>query len=140
MPLWERSRIIAVLGFTALVIGGAQTPASADEGEQGVNGGFDGTTAPFWSTAGVPMTLTDGRACIDVPGGTTNRWDVAIGQNDIDLVAGQNYRFSFDASGDAGHVVRAIVGLAVDPYDTYFEQSPVLGDLQHYEYTFTQGA
>jgi len=34
-------------------------------------------------------------------------------------------------------VVRAITGLAVAPYDTYFEQSPVLGGLTHYEYTFT---
>jgi endoglucanase len=55
----------------------------------------------------------------------------------VSLVAGQNYRFSFRASG-AGHVVRAITGLAVDPYDTYFEASPVLtGDLDAYSYTFT---
>jgi endoglucanase len=142
MSIWERSRtrLIALIGVTALLTGVASAPAHAAEVEQVKNGGFDGTTDPFWSTAGMPMTITDGRACVDVPGGTTNRWDVAIGQNDVPLVAGQNYRFSFDASGDAGHVVRAIVGLAVDPYDTYFEQSPVLGGLQHYEYTFTQGA
>jgi endoglucanase len=143
MPLWERSRIITVAGVAALlsaVIAAPASPASADEVEQVTNGGFDGTTDPFWSTAGLPMTLTDGRACADVPGGTTNRWDAAIGQNDIDLVAGESYRFSFDAQGDAGHVVRAITGLAVSPYDTYFEQSPILGDLQHYSYTFTASA
>ncbi|HEX9999277.1 MAG TPA: glycoside hydrolase family 9 protein, partial [Actinoplanes sp.] len=67
-------------------------------------------------------------------------WDAGLGQNDVALIAGQTYRFSFDASGDAGHVVRAITGLAVSPYDTYFEQSPVLGELQHYEYTFTASA
>jgi endoglucanase len=137
MPLWERSRTLAVVAAAVLITGVAAVPALADEVEQVTNGGFDGTTDPFWSTSGMPMTITDGRACVDVPGGTTNRWDVAIGQNDIDLVAGESYRFSFDASGDAGHVVRAIVGLAVSPYDTYFEQSPILGDLQHYEYTFT---
>ncbi len=140
MSLWERSRArrAAILGVTALLATGASAPAyAADEVEQVVNGGFDTTTDPFWSTAGIPMALDDGRACINVPGGTTNRWDAAIGQNDIDLVAGETYRFSFDASGDAGHVLRAVVGLAVDPYDTYFEQSPVLGDVQHYEYTFT---
>ncbi|WP_436519759.1 glycoside hydrolase family 9 protein [Actinoplanes sp. HUAS TT8] len=140
MHLWERSRAIAALA--ALLLVGAAAPAHADEpgqneAEQVVNGGFDGTTDPFWSTSGMPIALTDGRACVDVPGGTTNRWDAAVGQNDIDLVAGETYRFSFDASGDAGHVVRAITGLAVSPYDTYFEQSPVLGDLQHYSYTFT---
>lgn len=139
MPLWERSRILSVLAAASLLTLGAAAPALADEVEQVRNGGFDGTTDPFWSTAGMPMTLTGGQACVDVPGGTTNRWDVAIGQNDLPLVAGQSYRFGFDASGTAGHVVRAIVGLAVSPYDTYFEQSPVLGDLTHYSSTFTAG-
>ena len=141
MRLWERSRILAVAATAIVLITGvAAIPALADEVEQVTNGGFDGTADPFWSTAGMPITLTDGRACVDVPGGTTNRWDAAIGQNDIDLIAGESYRYSFDASGDAGHVVRAIVGLAVSPYDTYFEQSPVLGDLTHYEFTFTASA
>ncbi|GAA2705389.1 glycoside hydrolase family 9 protein [Actinoplanes palleronii] len=138
MYLWERSR--ATAAFAAILLIGAAAPARADEVEQVVNGGFDGTADPFWSTAGMPIALTDGRACVDVPGGTTNRWDAAIGQNDISLVAGETYRFSFDASGDAGHVARAITGLAVSPYDTYFEQSPVLGDVQHYSYTFTASA
>ena len=140
MSIWERSRILSALGATVLLTTLSAAPAYADEVEQVVNGGFTGTTDPFWSTAGMPMTLTDGRACVDVPGGTTNRWDAAIGQNDLHLVAGETYRFSFDAGGDAGHVARAIVGLAVDPYTTYFEQSPVLGDVQHYEYTFTAAA
>jgi endoglucanase len=138
MFLWERSRSVAAVA-ALLIIGAtapakAAAPAQADEVEQVINGGFDGTTDPFWATG--PITLDDGRACVDVPGGTTNRWDFTIGQNDIHLVAGENYRFSFDASGD-GHVVRAITGLAVSPYDTYFEQSPTLAaDATHYEYTF----
>ncbi|GAA1620146.1 cellulase [Actinoplanes couchii] len=128
--------MIAVVA--ALLMATAAVPAYANqEVEQVVNGGFDSGTEPFWANAGMTIGLTDGRACADVPGGTVNRWDAAIGQNDIDLVAGETYRFGFDASGDAGHVVRAITGLAVSPYDTYFEQSPVLGGWQHYEWTFT---
>ncbi|MEU8663192.1 carbohydrate binding domain-containing protein, partial [Actinoplanes philippinensis] len=138
MHLWERSRNIAAI--SVLLIAGAAAPASAEEVEQVANGGFDNGADPFWTNAGMTIGLTDGRACVDVPGGTVNRWDAAVGQNDIDLVAGETYRFSFDASGDAGHVVRAITGLAVSPYDTYFEQSPVLGDWQHYEWTFTANA
>ncbi|BEL02748.1 cellulase [Actinoplanes sichuanensis] len=138
MHLWERSRNIAAI--TVLLIAGAAAPAQAEEVEQVVNGGFDNGTDPFWTNAGMTIGLTDGRACVDVPGGTVNRWDAAVGQNDIDLVAGETYRFSFDASGDAGHVVRAITGLSVSPYDTYFEQSPILGDWQHYEWTFTANA
>jgi endoglucanase len=138
MHLWERSLTIGAI--TVLMVAGAAAPAHAEEVEQVVNGGFDNGTDPFWTNAGMTIGLTDGRACVDVPGGTVNRWDAAVGQNDVDLVAGETYRFSFDASGDAGHVVRAITGLSVSPYDTYFEQSPILGDWQHYEWTFTANA
>ncbi|GGL15393.1 glycoside hydrolase family 9 protein [Mangrovihabitans endophyticus] len=115
-------RPLAAVSAGVLLTALVAAPARADEIEQVVNGGFDGTTDPWWSTSGIPMTLDDGRACIDVPGGTTNRWDVAIGQNDIDLVEGETYRFTFDTSGSTdGHAVRAIVGDAQAPYDTYFE-------------------
>src|SRR3954451_18782683 len=137
MPLWERSRTVSVLAAASLLTLAAAAPALADEVEQVKNGGFDGTNDPFWSTAGMPMTLTGGQACVDVPGGTTNRWDVAIGQNDLPLVAGQSYRFSFDASGTPGHVVRAGLGLGVLPQGPYFEAAAVLGGPPHYSSTFT---
>ncbi|MBU2669131.1 glycoside hydrolase family 9 protein [Actinoplanes bogorensis] len=136
MSLWERSRILAVVGTAALITTALAVPASAAEVEQVVNGGFDDGTAPFWANGGMTLALDDGRGCVDVPGGTANKWDAIVGQNDIDLVAGESYRFSFDASGSAAKSARAVVGLAVDPYDTYFEQSPVLGDTAHYEWTF----
>ena len=135
--------MIRTLGAAVLLVAGLTAvpaaPAAADEVEQVVNGGFDSGADPWWSTPGMPITVRDGKACVDVPGGTTNRWDAAVGQNDIDLVAGESYRYSFTASGDPdGHVARAIVGLSVSPYDTYFEASPALtvsGDT--YSYTFT---
>ncbi|MBM2616441.1 glycoside hydrolase family 9 protein [Actinoplanes sp. LDG1-06] len=139
MSLWERSRSVAVAGAAVLIVTAvAAVPASAaDEVEQVVNGGFESGTDPFWANAGMTLAVDAGRGCVDVPGGTANKWDAILGQNDIDLVAGETYRFSFDASGSAAKSVRAVVGLAVDPYDTYFEQSPVLGDTAHYEWTFT---
>jgi endoglucanase len=94
---------------------------------------------PWWATPNVGTELVDGRLCADVPGGTANRWDASVGQNDVTLVQGESYRFSFEADGTpAGHVVRAIVGLQEAPYDTWFEVSPqvsVSGDV--YSYTFT---
>ncbi|WP_212989282.1 glycoside hydrolase family 9 protein [Actinoplanes auranticolor] len=139
----RRSFVIRTLGAAVLLVAGltavpAGPAAAADEVEQVVNGSFTAGTDPWWGNPG-PLTLSDGKACMDVPGGTSNRWDVAVGQNDIDLVAGETYRYSFTASGDPdGHVARAIVGLGVSPYDTYFEASPALtvsGDT--YSYTFT---
>ncbi|WP_432136407.1 glycoside hydrolase family 9 protein [Streptomyces sp. bgisy154] len=135
-------RRTSLLTLTAL-LGAALTAlpaqqAGADEVEQVRNGTFDTTTDPWW-TSNVTAGLADGRLCADVPGGTANRWDSAIGQNDITLVKGETYRFSFSASGlPDGHVVRAIVGLAVTPYDTWQEAAPVVtesGDT--YSYTFT---
>ncbi|MFK0115549.1 glycoside hydrolase family 9 protein [Streptomyces sp. NPDC090994] len=124
--------------LTALPAG----PAGAEETEQVRNGTFDDGTEPWWTTGNLAAAVDDGRLCADVPGGTANRWDAIIGQNDIPLVAGETYRFSFRASGTpGGHPVRALVGLAVEPYDAYHEVSPqpsVSGD--SYSYTFTAPA
>ncbi|MFF3935370.1 glycoside hydrolase family 9 protein [Streptomyces phaeofaciens] len=128
--------LAALLGAALTALPAAQ--AGADEVEQVRNGGFDSTTDPWW-TSNVTAVPADGRLCADVPGGTVNRWDSAVGQDAISLVKGSSYRFSFDASGvPEGHVVRAIVGLGVSPYDTWYEATPVLdasGDA--YSYTFT---
>ncbi|MDH6696136.1 glycoside hydrolase family 9 protein [Streptomyces sp. MAA16] len=138
-----KRRRTALLTLTAL-LGAVLTalpaaPALADEVEQLKNGTFDTTTEPWWSSPNVTAGLSDGQLCAQVPGGTANRWDASVGQNDLTLVAGESYRFSFRANGTPeGHVVRAIVGLSAAPYDTWFEVSPQLsvsGDV--YSYTFT---
>ncbi|WAX76508.1 glycoside hydrolase family 9 protein [Streptomyces sp. KMM 9044] len=136
----RRTALLSLTGLLATALTALPAaPAGADETEQVRNGAFDTTTEPWWASAGVTTNLSDGRLCADVPGGTANRWDAAVGQNDITLVKGESYRFSFAANGTpAGHVVRAVVGLSVAPYDTYYEVSPQLsvsGDT--YSYTFT---
>ncbi|MGW3990473.1 glycoside hydrolase family 9 protein [Streptomyces sp. NPDC004830] len=136
-------RRTALLSLTALLATALTAlpaaPAGAEETEQVRNGTFDTSTEAWWTTANVTAAPSGGRLCADVPGGTTSRWDAAVGQNDITLVKGESYRFSFSATGTpAGHVVRAIVGLSVEPYDTYHEVTPQLsvsGDT--YSYTFT---
>ncbi|MGH3994783.1 MAG: carbohydrate binding domain-containing protein, partial [Pseudonocardiaceae bacterium] len=75
------------------------TTAIADAGpEQIVNGTFDAGTAPWWWTGNAPATVIDGRLCAEVAGGTSNPWDAIIGQNDLQLQAGESYTFAFDAS------------------------------------------
>ncbi|MET7689370.1 glycoside hydrolase family 9 protein [Streptomyces sp. NPDC005483] len=136
-------RRTALLSLTALLgavlVASPESPAVADEVEQLKNGTFDTTTEPWWTTSNVPAGVSDGQLCADVPGGTANRWDAAVGQNDVTLVKGESYKFSFTAKGSPeGHVVRAIVGLQVAPYDTWFEVSPQLSvSGNSYSYTFT---
>ncbi|WP_411147875.1 glycoside hydrolase family 9 protein [Streptomyces sp. A30] len=141
-PTAPRPRTV-LLSLTAL-IGAAlvalpASGAAADEVEQVKNGSFDTTTAPWWTTSNVTAALSDGQLCADVPGGTANRWDAAVGQNDLTLVKGESYRFAFTANGSPdGHAVRAIVGLSAAPYDTYFEVTPQLSvSGNSYSYTFT---
>ncbi|MFD9000070.1 glycoside hydrolase family 9 protein [Streptomyces sp. NPDC059582] len=138
-----KRRRTALLSLAAL-LGAALTglpvqQAGADEVEQLRNGAFDTTTDPWWTTADVTPALLDGRLCADVPGGTADPWDTAVGQNDVTLVKGESYRFSFTASAaPEGHAARAIVGLQDAPYDTWYEATPqpsASGD--SYSYTFT---
>ncbi|WP_055694440.1 glycoside hydrolase family 9 protein [Streptomyces prasinopilosus] len=139
----RRTALLSLTGLLATALTALPAaPAGADEVEQVRNGTFDTTTEPWWASDGVTTSLSDGRLCADVPGGTANRWDAAVGQNDITLVKGESYRFSFSAAGaPAGHVVRAVVGLSVAPYDAYYEVSPQLGvSGDTYSYTFTAPA
>ncbi|MGW0758520.1 glycoside hydrolase family 9 protein [Streptomyces sp. NPDC002814] len=133
----RRTALLSLMALLAAAL--TALPAAADEVEQLKNGTFDTTVDPWWTTTNVTAGLSGGQLCADVPGGTANRWDAAVGQNDVTLVKGESYRISFTANGTpAGHVVRAIVGLSVAPYDTWFEVSPQLsvsGD--SYAYTFT---
>ncbi|PWI10131.1 glycosyl hydrolase family 5 [Streptomyces sp. NWU339] len=136
----RRTALLSLAGLLASALTALPAaPAGAAGVEQVRNGTFDTTTDPWWASAGVTTGLSEGRLCADVPGGTANRWDAAVGQNDITLVKGESYRFTFTATGSpAGHVVRAIVGLSVAPYDTYFEMTPQLGvSGDTYSYTFT---
>ncbi|MFE0798534.1 glycoside hydrolase family 9 protein [Streptomyces sp. NPDC058812] len=138
-----RKRRTALVSLTALLAAAVTAlpaaPAGAEETEQVKNGTFDNGTESWWTSDNVTADVSDGRLCADAPGGTANRWDAAVGQNGITLVAGESYRFSFTATGTpADHVVRAIVGLSVSPYDTYHEVSPQLSVSGNtYSYTFT---
>ncbi|MFJ4325586.1 glycoside hydrolase family 9 protein [Streptomyces tricolor] len=138
-----KRRRTAVLPLTALLaVAFTALPArqaGADEVEQVRNGTFDAGTEAWWTSSNVTAGLDGGRLCADVPGGTANRWDAAVGQNDITVAKGESYRFSFAASGlPEGHVVRALVGLQTEPYDTWYEASPQLSpDGSTYSYTFT---
>jgi endoglucanase len=97
----------------------AIAPASAAELVK--NGGINGGDSWWVTEATAKAQVEDDQWCVDVPAGTINPWDVIVGQNDISLEQGKQYKFSFKASGDPTGPVRAVVGLQVAPYTTYFE-------------------
>ncbi|MFG1704985.1 glycoside hydrolase family 9 protein [Nonomuraea sp. M3C6] len=129
----------ALLALFTMVALSPTTAATADEGpEQIVNGTFDAGTAPWWGTGNVTLAVNEGRLCADIPGGTVNPWDVIIGQNDIQLVAGDTYAYGFGASTTPAKVGRALVQLPVDPYTQYLSAAPELSvSGNDYSYTFT---
>ena len=116
-----------VLAITLIAAGSFTAPASAQIGENVRNGDFSAGTDQWFTTGNLTPTIVDGRLCVDVPGGTVNPWDAIIGQNDIALVQGVSYTYSYELSSSVDNKnARALVGLAVDPFDAYFTANELL--------------
>jgi endoglucanase len=94
-------------------------PAAAFGAELAVNGEFDAGQEGWWATGNLAPVVENGSICADVPGGTANPWDAIIGQNDVSLTQGGNYRFSYSASGDPQGLIRAVVQMPSEPYTAY---------------------
>jgi endoglucanase len=133
----RRLTLVTAVALAAATV--AAPAARADGPEQIVNGTFDsGTTAPWWGTPNITATVSEGRLCADVPGGTTSPWDVIIGQDNIPLVAGETYAFRFFGLATPAKVAKALVQLPVDPYTQYLAANPELSvSGNDYSYTFT---
>lgn len=116
--LWATSLALALI---LIVAGSVIAPAIADGSENVRNGDFSNGADQWFTTGNLTPTITDGRLCVNVPGGTSNPWDAIVGQNDIALQEGVTYRYAYDISSSvAGKNVRALVGLQVDPFTAYF--------------------
>jgi len=124
----------ACLLAATLTAAGPAAPASAAPVAHIANGTFDdGTTTPWWATANTSLEVRDGRLCVDVPGGTANPWDVAIGHNDIPLIDGAAYTLAFTTDASVDTTVNANVQLNEAPYTTVLSRT--VGDGTH-RYTF----
>ncbi|CAM3587902.1 glycoside hydrolase family 9 protein [Kibdelosporangium persicum] len=133
--MWRKT-FIGLLGMSLALT--TPAAATAEPAEQVTNGGFDAGTAPWWWTSNAPGAVVDGRLCATVPGGTVNPWDAIIGQNEIDLEAGQSYKFAFTASASTSATVRANVQLADPPYTAELSQQvPLTSSATRQEYEFT---
>ncbi len=83
------------------------------------DGQFEDTIGAWWGTENLELELDNGQLCANVPAGTINPWDAIIGMDGINLVDGEEYEFSFTASGDPEGPVRALVQMPVDPWTSY---------------------
>ncbi|MEA2621974.1 MAG: endoglucanase [Chloroflexota bacterium] len=150
MTTWKRGRAALLAALTAAALCLPVTAVAA--GSVGVAGGgnlvqngdfSDGFN--HWFKAGITddADTSGGDMCIDVdandPG---NPWDRIIGNNDLAVVNGQAYQFSFKAKASSDVTIRSIVGNPNSPYETVYEASPpaaLTSTYQSFSYSFTSG-
>lgn len=134
-PLAAAVAVVVTLGLTVA----AAAPASAAAGyERILNGTFSEGVRTPWFTSNAPPTVTDGKLCAQVPGGTTQPFNALIGQNDILLQAGKLHTVRFDVSASRAVTVRAIAQLAVAPFSSAMNRPVAVTTApQTFEFTFT---
>ncbi|GAA2592558.1 cellulase [Dactylosporangium fulvum] len=110
--------------------------------EQVFNGCFNDNDTAGWFAAGgagVQMSAVDGKLRVQVPGGTSNKFDVIVGQNDIALRNGKEYTLSFTASASEPVTVGVRAQVQVDhTFPGTFENSDVnvTPSQQQHQFTF----
>jgi endoglucanase len=133
------ARALAITAAAALAATALAPGVAYAEGPELIsNGTFDTGTAPWWHTGNISLTVVDGQACADIPGATTNPWDVIIGYDNVPLQNGESYSFGFFATATPAKVAKALVQLPVDPFTQYLSANPELSvSGNDYTYTFT---
>jgi endoglucanase len=121
-PMARQSKGTPAIAMTALLFAATLAAPAA---ELTVNGGFDAGTQGWWATANLSLSVRDGKLCADVPGGASNPWDAIIGQDNVPLEKGRDYRLAFTASGDPEGPVRALVQMPKPPYTFYVEAAGI---------------
>lgn len=100
------------------------------------NGNFGAGVAP-WSAYGHTGAVDDGAYCGTVAGPLADPWSAGLGQNDIQLPAG-DYEFSFDASTTGSFT--ALVQQNGGAYTTYASTAVTGADMTTYTLNFTLAA
>ena len=132
------SRAIAVLVVSAALIA-PSVAANAAEPELVPNGSFDGGHAPWFTTQDMVADSSSGQLCVDVPGGTTTAWSSIVGVDGVPIEAGEDYDFSFTATGetDLPVVIRALVQQGEPPWNATYEANPAIGgDTSEFHFQF----
>lgn len=132
------SRVIAVLLVSAALVA-PSVAAHAAEPELIPNGTFDAGLAPWFTTQDMVADVSSGQLCVDVPGGTPSAWSSIVGVDGVPIVQGEDYEFSFTATGetDLPVVIRALVQQPKSPWNATYEANPAIGgDATNFYYQF----
>ncbi|MET7935147.1 glycoside hydrolase family 9 protein [Streptomyces sp. NPDC005322] len=106
--------------------------------EKVFNGGFDEAADGWFASDEAPVSVVGGKLCADVPGGTSQPYEVIIGQNEIWLQKDKPYTFAFTASASQPVSVKVQVQLSDEPWTAELSQGVTLGpDEQRCTFTFT---
>ncbi|MFJ8692647.1 glycoside hydrolase family 9 protein [Streptomyces roseolilacinus] len=127
----------------ALIAGlvAAPTAGAAEGPEQIANGDFSAGTTSWWWTANSSAAVVGGELCADIPAGTPNPWDAIIGQDGIDLLAGEGYELSFTARATVPVTIRTTVQMAVEPWTAeHVSTDRITTEPQAFTHTFTAKA
>lgn len=123
------SRAFVVVLIATAMVAPSISAAAADEPELIAGGTFDDGVGPWWATTDMVADASTGQLCVDVPGGTTNAWSSIVGVDNVPIEKGEDYDFSFTATGKSPVpvVIRALVQQPVSPWSATYEANPAIG-------------
>ncbi len=101
------------------------------------NSDFSNGFTSWWATDSVGAMVEDGLLTAQVNLGGTNPWDAIVGQHNVTVVGGGNYKLSVTASADTPTTINVILQENGDDYTSYFS-SPIdlTTEMQTFEFEF----
>ena len=125
------SHRLPLLIAIAVALGALTAPSAALAADPELipGGSFDEGAGPWWTTPDLTADTSSGALCVEVPGGTPSAWSSIVGVDKVPIEAGEDYDFSFTATGvtDVPVVIRALVQQPVSPWNATFEANPAIG-------------
>ncbi|HEY0217881.1 MAG TPA: glycoside hydrolase family 9 protein [Cellulomonas sp.] len=99
---------------------------------------FDTTTKPWWTSGGMPMSVSTGELCVDA-GASASLWSLLVGQNSLYLPGGTRFRLSFDVRSTAAVQNAVQIGPFSNPTNiaSLSQQFAVGTTPSHHSYDFT---
>ncbi len=104
------------------------------------NGDFSAGLAPWWATSSVAADAASGALVATINNAGSNPWDAIVGQNGVNLQAGQTYTVTFRIRASTTGTAVVKLQKEASPYTSYFSQDVALTTSdQTHQFVFTSG-